>query len=146
MSTIVKFFVAPGHETAAAVVAGGPGRAAESLEYGNFDAEEALIEWEGIVTGRSFGELVDAGVPEAVADAGAWEGPVVLAVSRALQDALAAADASRLAGIGEAWIRVRAEEGEVFDQEIVTGILGGLARLARGSGARDGHRLYCWMA
>lgn len=107
----MEFFVAPGHETAAAVVAGGPGRAFESLKYGNFDAEEALIEWEAIVTGRSFGELVDAGVPEAVADAGAWEGPAVLAVSRALQDALAAADASRLAGIGEAWIRVRAEEG-----------------------------------
>ncbi|MFE2546132.1 hypothetical protein [Actinacidiphila glaucinigra] len=146
MSTIVEFFVAPGHETAAAVVAGGPGRAFESLEYGNFDAEEALIEWEGIVTGRSFGELVDAGVPEAVAEAGDWEGPVVLAVSRALQDALAAADASRLAEIGEAWIRERAADGEVFDHEIVTEILGGLARLARGIGGRDGYRVYCWTA
>ncbi|MFF7209419.1 hypothetical protein ACFZAU_02650 [Streptomyces sp. NPDC008238] len=64
MSAIVEFFVAPGDETAAAVVVGGPGGAFESLKYGNFDAEEALIEWEGIVTGRSFGELVDAGVPE----------------------------------------------------------------------------------
>ncbi|MFB7292410.1 hypothetical protein [Actinacidiphila glaucinigra] len=146
MSTIVEFFVAPGHETAASVVAGGPGRAFEPLEYGNFDAEEALIEWEGIVTGRSFGELVDAGVPEAVAEAGDWEGPVVLAVSRALQDALAAADASRLAEIGEAWIRERAADGEVFDHEIVTEILGGLARLARGIGGRDGYRVYCWTA
>lgn len=102
MSAVVEFFVAPGHETAAAVVAGGPGRAFEALEYGTFDAEEALIEWEGIVTGRSFGELVDAGVPEAVAEAGDWEGPIVLTVSRALQDALASADASRLAEIGEA--------------------------------------------
>lgn len=34
----------------------------------------------------------------------------------------------------------------MFDQEFVTGILGGLARLARGIGARDGHRLYCWTA
>ncbi|CAM5304409.1 hypothetical protein [Streptomyces aurantiogriseus] len=145
MSIIIKFFVAPSHEAAAAVVDGGPDRAFESLEYGNFDAEEALIEWESIFTGRSFEELVGADEPEAVADPADWEGPMVFAASEALRDALAAADHSRLAEVSRLWIQKRAADGEVFDQEIATRILTDLARLARGIDGRE-HRLYCWMA
>ncbi|MDX3234468.1 hypothetical protein PV392_01935 [Streptomyces sp. ME03-5709C] len=146
MSIIVRFFAAPRHEAAAAVVAGGPGRSFASLEYGSFAAEEALIEWEGIVTGRSVDELVGDNVPETVAAAGDWEGPVVLAVSRALHGGLAAADSSRPAEIGDLWIRGRAADGERVDREIATEMLGGLARLARGIGGQDGHRLYCRLA
>ncbi|MER7485620.1 hypothetical protein ABTY20_06840 [Streptomyces sp. NPDC126497] len=145
MSIIVKFFVAPSHEAAAAVVDGGPERTFESLEYGNFDAEEALIEWESIFSGRSFEELVAADEPEAVAEPDDGEGPMVFAVPRALQDALAAADRSRLAEVGRLWIQERAADGEAFDQEIATRILSDLAGLARDIGGRD-HRLYCWTA
>ncbi len=145
VSTVIRFFVAPSHEAAAAVVDRGPDGAFESLSYGNFDAEEALIEWESIVTGRTFERLVAADEPEAVADSDDGDGPVVLAASKALQDALAAADQSRLGEVSQLWVRKRAADGETFDQEIATKILSDLARLARGVGGRD-HRLYCWMA
>ncbi|MFE5076477.1 hypothetical protein [Streptomyces halstedii] len=145
MSIIIEFFVAPSHEAAAAVAEGGPDGAFESLVYGNFDAEEALIEWEGIFTGRSFDELVTADEPEAVAGSDGWESPVVFAVSQVLQDALAAANQSRLVDVSRLWVQERAADGEALDQEIATKILSDLARLARGIGGRD-HRLYCWMA
>ncbi|MFF3139984.1 hypothetical protein [Streptomyces mirabilis] len=145
MSIIIKFFVARSHEAATAVVDGGPDGAFESLSYGNFDAEEALIEWESIFTGRSFDELIAADEPEVVADPGDGEGPMLLAASKALQDALAAAGQSRLVEVSQLWVQERAADGEVFDQEIATQILSDLARLAHGLRGRD-HRLYCWTA
>ncbi|MBK3568225.1 hypothetical protein [Streptomyces sp. MBT62] len=145
MSIIVKFFAAPSHEAAAAVVDGGPDGVFESLSYGNFDAEEALIEWEGIFTGRSFDELVAAGEPEVVADPDEGEGPMLFAASDALQDALAAAGPSRIAEVSRLWVQERAADGEVFDGGIAHRILSDLARLAHGLRGQD-HRLYCWMA
>lgn len=145
VSIVIKFFVAPSREAAAAVAAGGPDRTFNSLVYGNFDAEEALIEWESIFTGRSFEELVAADEPEAVADSDGEEGPMVFAASKDLQDALASADQSRLVEVSLLWIQQRAADGGAVDQEIATEILSDLARLARGIDGRD-HRLYCWMA
>ncbi|MEV8547544.1 hypothetical protein [Streptomyces sp. NPDC051572] len=63
MGTIIKFFVAPDHD-AAAVVEVGPDGVFESLTFGNFDAEEALIEWESIVTGQTFEDLVAVEIPK----------------------------------------------------------------------------------
>ncbi|KIQ65658.1 hypothetical protein TR51_17805 [Kitasatospora griseola] len=145
MSIVIKFFGAPDHEAAAAVVQRGPDGVFESLAYGNFDAEEALIEWESIFTGRSFEELVAADLPEVVADQGAGEGPMVLAASRALRDALAAADEPRLVEVSQLWVQERAADGEVLDRQVATEILGILAGLARAVGGRQ-ERLYCWMA
>jgi hypothetical protein len=145
VSIIIKFFVAPDHDAAAAVVEGGPDGVFESLTYGNFDAEEALIEWESIFIGRNFEDLVTDEEPGVVADPGDGEGPVVLAASRSLRDALATADEHRLVEVSRLWVAERAADGEVFDQEIATGILNGLAGLARAaSGKHQG--LYCWMA
>ncbi|MFC1436653.1 hypothetical protein ABUW04_00130 [Streptacidiphilus sp. N1-10] len=145
MSTIIKFFVAPGHAAAAAVVDVGPDDFLESLTFGNFDVEEALIEWEGIFTGRTFEELVSADVPEVVADPGDGQGPVVLAVSRALQDALAAAVEERLVEVSRLWVVERAADGEVFDEGIAVQILNGVAGLVRSIG-RKSEGLYCWTA
>lgn len=75
MSIVIKFFVAPDAEAAAAVAEGGPDGVFESLTFGNFDVEEALIEWEGIFTGRSFEEVLDDDVPETVVDPDDGEGP-----------------------------------------------------------------------
>ncbi|WP_406205450.1 hypothetical protein OH807_30885 [Kitasatospora sp. NBC_01560] len=146
MSIIIKFFVAPDDEAAAAVVDHGPDEAFESLVFGNFDVEEAIIEWESILTGRSFEELVDADEPAVVAGPGDGEGPMVLAASRVLQDALAAADAPRLVGVSELWVQERAAGGEVLDPEVATRILCDVAELARSIGMQDGGSLYCWVA
>ncbi|WP_031074375.1 hypothetical protein [Streptomyces sp. NRRL WC-3742] len=145
MSLIIKFFVASDDEAAAAVVDRGPDEAFESLVFGNFDIEEAMIEWESILTGRSFEELVEADEPAVVADPSDGEGPMVLAASKALQDALAAADLPRLVEVSELWVQERAAKGEVFDREVATKILGDLAGLARSVGGR-GSSLYCWVA
>ncbi|GAB2828292.1 hypothetical protein GCM10027176_35590 [Actinoallomurus bryophytorum] len=145
MSIIIKFFVAPDDTSAAAIVDRGPTGLFESLDAGNFDAAEAVIEWEGIFTGRSFEALVSAGEPRMVADPGEDGGPVVFAASGALRGALAGAAPARLAEVGELWIQERAEEGEVFDPEMVGDLLGELANLARTAAGR-GHSLYCWMA
>ena len=145
MSIVIKFFMAPDHGAASAVVEGGPDGVFESPTFGNFDAEEALIEWESIFTGRSFEELVAADEPGSVADSGDGEGPVVLAVSRVLQDALAAADERRLVEVGRLWVAERAADGEVVAEETAAWILGGLAGLARAIGEGE-EGLYCWTA
>ncbi|WP_339133760.1 hypothetical protein WJM95_31105 [Streptomyces sp. f51] len=145
MSTVIKFFVAPDHEAAAGVAEGGPDGVFESLTFGNFDVEEALIEWESIFTGRSFEEVLDDDVPETVADPDDGEGPLVLAVSRTLQAALSAAGKDRLAEVSQMWVAERAAEGEVFDPEIAVWILSGLANVTRTIG-EEAEGLYCWVA
>ncbi|WP_329347387.1 hypothetical protein OG226_01260 [Streptomyces sp. NBC_01261] len=145
MSTIIKFFVAPDHAAAAAVVDVGPDDFFESLTFGNFDAEGALIEWESIFTGQTFEDLVAADVPKVVADPGEGEGPVVLAASRALQDALTVADEQRLVEVSRVWVAERSADGEVFDEGIALWILSGLADLLCAIG-RKPQSLYCWSA
>ncbi|MFD8421684.1 hypothetical protein [Streptomyces sp. NPDC059466] len=70
---------------------------------------------------------------------------MVLAVSEALQDALAAAGQSRLVEVSRLWVLERMADGEVFEQEIATQLLGDRARLAQGLREQD-RRLYCWTA
>ncbi|MDX3072643.1 hypothetical protein ACIP98_18795 [Streptomyces sp. NPDC088354] len=145
MSVIVRFFAAPDHQAAAAVVERGPEGVFESSYFGNFDPDEALVEWQGILTGRGFEELVAAGEPEVVAGPDDGEGPLLLAVSTALTEALAVAGPDRIAEAGRTRSLDRAADGEVIDPETAVLILGDLAALARGIGGR-GHRLYCWTA
>ncbi|MGQ5655511.1 hypothetical protein ACUJ8H_36720 [Streptomyces sp. EKR5.2] len=145
MSIIIKFFVAPDHEAAAAVAEGGPDEVFESLTFGNFDVEEALIEWESTFAGRNFEEVLDDDVPETVTDPDDGEGPFVLAVSRTLQDALCTADEQRLAEVSQLWVAEQAKDGKVFNPEIAVWILSGLADLARAVGEGD-ETLYCWVA
>ncbi|MEV7189731.1 hypothetical protein [Kitasatospora sp. NPDC093102] len=145
MSSIITFFLAPSHEAAAAVVEHGPDGIFESRTWGNFDPEEAMIEWESFLTGRSFDELLDDGEPETVADPDDGHGPVVLAASRTLQEALAGTDRSRLVQTSRLWVEKQAPEGKKIDQEIAEEVLNSLARLARGIHGHD-DRLYCWTA
>jgi hypothetical protein len=143
VSVIIDFFAAPSHDAAAAVLHGGPGAALEPLEYGNFDVEESLLEWENILTGRRFRRLFTAGQPEVVAEEG--DGSTVFAVSWTLQRALADADESRLVEAGRRWMAKRAADGQVLDEEVAVAILTDLAELARGLEGSGG-RMYCWVA
>ncbi|WKD36639.1 hypothetical protein [Streptomyces xanthophaeus] len=144
MSIIVKFFVAPDDTTAALVLQTGPGRACESLSFGGFDPEEAVVEWECLLTGAGFEELVEAGEPRIVAglDDG---GCVVFAISPGLSVALADAALSGLRDVAASWVQLRAEEGEIIDAETADSIVGDLAALVRGA-RRQGQGVYCWVA
>ncbi|MER6346251.1 hypothetical protein ACWC10_32115 [Streptomyces sp. NPDC001595] len=145
MSIIVEFFAAPDDASAAAVLRTGPRGAFESLSFGNFDAEEAVVEWECLlVGGSSADELLDAGEPRLVAGQDD-DGCVVLALSPRLSAALAEAEPSALKGAAAAWSAQRAEDGEVIDVEIAEAILSDLSALAGSARHRD-HGVYCWVA
>ncbi|MER7812877.1 hypothetical protein [Streptomyces sp900116325] len=144
MSIIVKFFVAPDDTSAALVLHTGPGRAFESLSFGNFDPEDAVVEWECLLAGVSLEELVEAGEPRIVAgeDDG---GCVVFAISPGLSTALADAERSRLRDVAASWVQLRAEDGEIIDTEIADAIVGDLAALVT-SARRWSQGVYCWVA
>lgn len=144
MSIIVKFFVAPDDTSAALALQTGPGRTFESLSFGNFDPEEAVIEWECLLAGGSFEELVDAGQPRIVAGQDN-DGCVVFAISPRLSAALVDAEPSRLRDVAASWSQLRAEDGEVVDTEIAEAIMGDLAGLVSSARLHD-QGVYCWVA
>ncbi|MEU2180928.1 hypothetical protein [Streptomyces thermolilacinus] len=144
MSIIVKFFVAPGDTSAGLALRTGPGRAFESLSFGNFDPEEALVEWECLLVGGSFEELVEAGEPRIVAGQDN-DGCVVFAMSPRLSAALADAGHSRLRDVAAAWAQLRAEDGEAINAEIADAIVSDLAGLVS-SARRQNQGVYCWVA
>ncbi|MEY2241927.1 hypothetical protein AB8A21_03045 [Streptomyces sp. BF23-18] len=143
MSTIVEFFAAPDDAAAALVLRTGPRHPFESLSFGNFDPEEAAVEWECLLAGGSFEDLVEAGEPRLVA--GHDDGCVVFAFSPRLFAALAEAERSELDDAAASWAALRAEDGEVIDTDIASVILGDLAALAR-SARLQGRAVYCRVA
>jgi hypothetical protein len=128
LSIIVKFFVAPDDTSASLALRTGPGRAFESLSFGNFDPEEAVVEWECLLAGASFEDLVEAGESRIVAGQDD-DGCVVFAISPRLSAALADAAHSRLSDVAASWARLRAEDGEVIDAEIADVVVSDLAAL-----------------
>ncbi|GGT01101.1 hypothetical protein [Streptomyces chromofuscus] len=144
MSIIVTFFVAPDDTSAARTLQTGPERAFESLSFGTIDAEEAVVEWERLLAGGSFEELVEAGEPRIIADQDNG-GCIVFAISPRLSTALADAEHPRLRDVAASWAQLRAEDGEVIDTEIAEAIVGAVAALV-GSARRRNEGVYCWVA
>ncbi|MFE7961417.1 hypothetical protein [Streptomyces sp. NPDC057413] len=141
---IVRFFAAPDDTSASLALRTGPGRAFESLSVGNFDPEEAVVEWECLLAGGSFEDLVEAGEPRIVAGQDN-DGCVVFALSPRLSSALAEATHSRLRDVAASWAQLRAEDSEVIDAEIADAIVGDLAALVS-SARRQKQGVYCWVA
>lgn len=139
----MEFFVAPDDTSASLALQTGPGRA-ESLLFGNFDPVVAVVEWECLLAGGSFEELVEAGEPRIVAaqDNG---GGIVLAISPRLSTALADATHSRLSDVASSWTQLRAEDGEVIDTEIADAIVGDLAALVSSARCQN-QSVYCRVA
>lgn len=140
MSSINSFFVAPDDAAAATVLDGGPDRTFESVTYGNFDADLALLEWESLLTGHSFADLLEASASLDLS--GEDDDALMIAVSRQLQDALSRADDAELAATARLWVDERAAEGESIDPELAREILTEVGRLSRTAE----QRLYCWIS
>jgi hypothetical protein len=140
MSSIIRFFVAPDDEAAEAQVDGGPDAEHESVTFGNFDADLALLEWDSLLTGRSFDDALAASASAVIADED--DGAQVVAASLELQAALSRASAAELERVARQWAADRAAEGEPIDPELATEILGAVGRLAR----TEEQRLYCWIS
>ncbi|AZM87141.1 hypothetical protein [Streptomyces sp. W1SF4] len=141
---MVKFFVAADDMSAGMALATGPGWAFESLSFGNFGPEAAVVEWECLLAGGSFEELVEAGEPRLVAGQDN-DGCVVFAISPRLTTALADAGHTRLRDVAASWVQLRAEDGEVIDTEIADRIVGDLAALVT-TAQRQNQNVYCWVA
>ncbi|MER5891929.1 hypothetical protein [Streptomyces sp. NPDC001876] len=144
MSIIVEFFAAPDDASAALALQTGPRRAFASLSFGNFDPEEAVVEWEQLLAGGNVEELFEAGEPRLVGGQD-HDGCVVFAISPRLSAALVEADRSELKDAAVAWSSQRAEDGEFIDTEIAEVILSDLAALVS-SARRQGQEVYCWVA
>ncbi|MQY14468.1 hypothetical protein SRB5_46350 [Streptomyces sp. RB5] len=143
MSTIVRFFAAPDDKSASRVLRTGPRRVFESLPFGNFDPEEAVLEWESLLTDVSFEELIAAGEPHLIAGKDD-DGPVVFAFSPLLCTALAEAGRSELKDAAAAWFLRQEGSRRVFNTELADLILSDVAALVRK--ARDqGRSVYCWV-
>ena len=140
MSSIIIFFVAPDDEAAATVVDDGPDGTFESVTFGNFDADLALLEWDSLLTGRSFDDLLRASAPGVITDED--DGALIVAASVELQQALARASAADLESVAQSWAAERAAEGEPIDPELAGEILTELGRLSRTAE----HRVYCWVS
>jgi hypothetical protein len=145
VSIIIEFFMAPDDAAATGVLDAGPGGVFESFPLGNFDVSVAVVEWQSILTGRSFEELVAIGEPRIVSEVAAGSLRMVFAVSPALRAELFAVEEARLDDVVFEWVRQRADQGEEFDPEMARMILGDLAGLTR-TASKQGYELYCWMA
>lgn len=141
---LVEFFLAADDVVAALVLREGPGRGMESVSCGNFDPEEAVLEWSTLLTGSSFEELVEADKPRIVAGDDN-DGCVVFAVSDRLLSALSAAGDPRIDEVAGLWSQLRAEDGEDIGADVARAILVNLTRLGRAAEER-GSAVYCWVA
>ncbi|MGA5285592.1 hypothetical protein [Streptomyces pseudogriseolus] len=136
MSIIVEFFAASDDASAALALHAGPRRAFESLSFGNVDPGETVVEWECLLAGGSFEELVEVGEPRLVAGQDD-DGCVVFAISPRLSAALAEAERSELKAAAVAWSLQRAEDEDI-GTEIAEVILGRSGRSREPTARPDG--------
>ncbi|MGA3563513.1 hypothetical protein [Melissospora conviva] len=136
MSSIVKFFVAT-KEEALRSLASGPD-SSSALSFGNFDAEEALLDWESRLTGSSFESLVSGDLPEVVAEV--EDGATVLLLSGPLVESLAGISDLEVDELVRWW----AELTVGIELPAASAILKDLVCMIRE--ARNlGKSVYCWV-
>ncbi|MFF1961120.1 hypothetical protein ACFVWX_29630 [Streptomyces sp. NPDC058220] len=140
MSSIVKFFAAA-NEGAVDALAGGPNSSFRALSFGNFDAEEALLDWEAHLTGVSFESLVDRDFPEIIAEGD--EGASVFLLSDALVNSLAVASDSEVRELALWWVGEKSVDGFEIELPVASVILQSLVDLTREE-LQPGTHVYCW--
>lgn len=142
MSSIVRFFVASPAD-AAGSLAHGPGASLRSVDLGNFDAEEALLDWEAHLTGSTFDDLLDRNIPEILAEE--EDGAIVFLLSADLLGKLASLSDTQIDEMANWWSGKKAQDGFPIDVSVARQILQGLIRLIREERSPEQH-VYCWTA
>ncbi|MEV6655404.1 hypothetical protein [Streptomyces sp. NPDC051219] len=140
MSSIVKFFAATKVDALDALNSG-PDASFRVISFGNFDAEEALLDWESHFTGRSFEALVEEDIPEVVAESDG--GPAVFLLSDSLLDAFSSSSTSQIEELAQWWVNEKAESGMEIDLPVSLGILRALVELTRQE-REPQEGIYCW--
>ncbi|MEU8264551.1 hypothetical protein AB0C02_28535 [Micromonospora sp. NPDC048999] len=145
MSEYVEFFAARSDRRAKAVHARGPGkRLGRTVSGSFFDADDAVVCWEKVLTGRIGANEATLAEPRMVAP---WvnDGSAVFALSDELVACLVRAELPRLREVAEAWRAELLRDGEDLGVDAALGILTGVAELAR-EAAHSGHGVYCWVS
>jgi hypothetical protein len=144
MSQYIEFFAAPDDRAATAVHARGPKSSFTTVSGTFFDADDAVLSWESLMTGRARNDLVASGEPRMVAP---WvnDGSAVFALSDQLIAHLVRAEPTQLREIAKAWLAELQHDGDDLDGDAALSILGGVADLARDA-TRAGRTMYCWVS
>ncbi|MEV5194775.1 hypothetical protein AB0K86_20015 [Streptomyces clavifer] len=140
MSSIVKFFVAARADAFDALNSG-PDASFRVISFGNFDAEEALLDWESHLTGNSFEALVEEDIPEVVAEGDG--GPAVFLLSDSLLNAFASSSTSQIDDLAQWWVNEKADSGMEIGLPISLSILHTLVDLTRQEREHQ-EGIYCW--
>ncbi|MER6243118.1 hypothetical protein [Streptomyces griseorubiginosus] len=140
MSSIVKFFVAS-REGATGALSSGPDSSLRSAVFGNFDAEEALLDWESSLTGIPFESLVESDLPEVFAEVD--DGPMVFRLSDELLGSLTSASSSEIHELALWWVEEKSANGMEIEFPVALSILQSLVELAL-SADGPGMGVYCW--
>ncbi|WP_213454100.1 hypothetical protein [Rhizomonospora bruguierae] len=143
MSEYVEFFGAPNDKKAKAVHGQGPKRRTRTVSGSFFEADDAIVTWENLLTGRLRKHAATIDDPRMVADM-VNDGSAVFALSDELVARLIQADLPRLRDVAEAWRAELLRNGEDIDADAALGILVGVAGLAREAVQSDGG-VYCWV-
>lgn len=147
MSKYIEFFCAPNDAAAAAVRNRGPAEKYASVDANNlyFDADDAVIAWWNLLTGRASLYWSEQDDLHMVADY-VNDGSAVFALPDELVSNLIKASPLRLREVAEVWVAaVVADDGPEIDVETTTVLMSRIAELARAAAGTEG-RLYCWVA
>ncbi|GAA2482277.1 hypothetical protein [Winogradskya humida] len=141
MSEYVTFFLAREDSAAVATRNRGPvGGVVGSF----FSADDAVVIWESLLTGRSVEELWETGGPRVVAP---WvnDGSAVFALSDELTGRLLHADAAQLEKLAAQWSAMVARDGDELAADVALRVVTGVAGLAH-EAVRAGWPVYCRVA
>lgn len=144
MSEYIEFFVAPNDKRAKAVHAQGPKRSFSTVSGSFFDADDAVVTWENLLTGSRRKNEATSNEPRMVADM-VNDGSAVFALSDELVTCIAQAELPRLREVGGAWRAELLRVGDDIGADSALDILVGVAQLAR-EAVRSGHGVYCWVS
>lgn len=144
MSEFIEFFAAPNDEQAKAVHARGPKPSFRAVTGSFFDADDAIVTWENVLTGRLRKNEATLDEPRMVAKY-VNDGSAVFALSDALVTCLVKAGSPRLREVAEAWRAEVLRNGDDVEADTAVGILLDVAGLARVA-LQSGSGVYCWVS
>lgn len=114
-----------------------------TLSFGNFDAEDALLDWEAHLTRVSFESLVDGDFPEVIAEEDA--GVSVFLLSDTLIDSHASISDADVRELTPWWAAEKNAAGFAISFSSASAILQSLVDLIRGQRGPGTH-VYCWVS
>jgi hypothetical protein len=128
MSSVVEFFIAPEGEALRALEIG-PQLSWRTFRCGNFDALQAIVNWESWFTGESFASLLEGGIPSIVAED--EDGVLVWQLSDALIADLASARPENIQLLAIWWSEEKTIGRLKIEEEVALRIINAVSGLAR---------------